>query len=221
MRVQSLTLLAGAAIAAADSTVSLFLPGFDTQPLDAKVLGSSGAMTTYSLNCPSGEDSNLCGVPPGFIVTQGASSVQFDYGYDTESVTENCKFQGTTRATCWANIISDGSSSSLSTAFDVTSIPYGGFMPVHVTATETGGAAASTGASVTATTATATGTSTGTSAGTSTGSAATLTGTVSESSTATASSTKTESTNAAMPRMTGNARWVAGGAAAALALVVV
>lgn len=40
MRFQSLTLLAGAAIAAADSTVTLFLPGFDSQPLDAKVLGS-------------------------------------------------------------------------------------------------------------------------------------------------------------------------------------
>ncbi|KAJ5126168.1 hypothetical protein N7448_005479 [Penicillium atrosanguineum] len=217
MRFQSLTLLAGAAIAAADSTVTLFLPGFDTQPLDGKILGSSGAMTTYSLNCPSGEDSSDCGVPPGFIVTQGGSSMKYGYSYDSETVSEDCKFQGTTRATCWANIVSDGSSSSMSTAFDVTSIPYGGFMPVHVTATESGGAAASTGASVSATTATATGTSTGTS----TGSATTLTSTGSDSSTATASSSKTESTNAAMPKMTGNARWVAGGAAAALALIAV
>jgi cobalamin biosynthesis Mg chelatase CobN len=105
-----------------------------------------------------------------------------------------------------------------STAVDVASIPYGGFLPVHVTATEDGGAAASTGASVSATTASAT---TGTSTGTSTGSATVVTGTGSESSAATAAASQTESTNAAMPKITGNARWVAGGAAAALALVVV
>lgn len=105
----------------------------------------------------------------------------------------------------------------MSTAIDVASIPYGGFLPVHVTATEDGGAAASTGASASATTATATATSTGTS----TGSATSVTGTGSESSAAPATTSHTESTNAAMPKITGNARWVAGGAAAALALVVV
>lgn len=40
MRFQSLALLAGATIAVADSTVTLFLPGFDVQSIDAKVLGS-------------------------------------------------------------------------------------------------------------------------------------------------------------------------------------
>lgn len=40
MRVQSLALLAGAALAAADSTVTLFLPGFDVQSIEAKILGS-------------------------------------------------------------------------------------------------------------------------------------------------------------------------------------
>lgn len=40
MRLQSLALLAGASIVAADSTTTLFLPGFDAQSLDAKVLGS-------------------------------------------------------------------------------------------------------------------------------------------------------------------------------------
>ena len=44
----------------------------------------SGAMTSYSLNCPGGDDSDNCGVPPGFTVTQGASSVNFDYSYDAE-----------------------------------------------------------------------------------------------------------------------------------------
>lgn len=44
----------------------------------------SGAMTTYSLNCPSGEDSDICGVPPGFTITQGGSSMEYSYGYDAE-----------------------------------------------------------------------------------------------------------------------------------------
>jgi hypothetical protein len=40
MHFKSLALVAGAAIAAADSTVTLFLPGFDAQSIDAKILGS-------------------------------------------------------------------------------------------------------------------------------------------------------------------------------------
>lgn len=110
-------------------------------------------------------------------------------------------------------MVVDGTTSSMSTAVDVSSIPYGGFIPVRVTATQTGGVTASTGASASASTAASTGTSTN--------SATTITGTSSGSNTATAVSSQTQSTNAAMPKMTGNARWVAGGAAAALALAVV
>lgn len=36
----------------------------------------SGSMTTFVLNCPPGEDSNKCGLPPtGYTVTEGPSSV--------------------------------------------------------------------------------------------------------------------------------------------------
>lgn len=107
----------------------------------------------------------------------------------------------------------DGTTSSTSTDFDVASIPYGGFMAVHVTATQTGGVAASTGASASASTAASTGVST---SATTTG-----TGTASETKTAGATASHTQSTNAAMPKMTGNARLFAGGAAAALVLAVV
>lgn len=40
MLFKSLALAAGATLAVADSTVTLFLPGFDTQSIDAKILGS-------------------------------------------------------------------------------------------------------------------------------------------------------------------------------------
>lgn len=40
MRVQSLALLAGATTAIAAETVTLFLPGFDSQDLVGKVLGT-------------------------------------------------------------------------------------------------------------------------------------------------------------------------------------
>lgn len=40
MRFQSVALLAGATTAIAAETVTLFLPGFDSQDINAKVLGS-------------------------------------------------------------------------------------------------------------------------------------------------------------------------------------
>lgn len=40
MRLQSLALLAGASIVAADSTTTLFIPGVDQQSIEGKILGS-------------------------------------------------------------------------------------------------------------------------------------------------------------------------------------
>lgn len=108
---------------------------------------------------------------------------------------------------------SDGSTAAMTSAIDIASIPYGGYMPVHITATETAGASASTGASASPTTASPT---TTLAKGTTT-----LTGTVTSTSSASAASASTsDSSNAAMPMVTGHARWVVGGAAA-LALAVV
>lgn len=42
-------------------------------------------MTTYLLNCPPGEASNKCGLPPnGYTITEGASSVIMAVHYETE-----------------------------------------------------------------------------------------------------------------------------------------
>lgn len=40
MRLSSIALLAGATAVAADNTVTLFLPGFDAQSIEGKVIGS-------------------------------------------------------------------------------------------------------------------------------------------------------------------------------------
>ncbi|OOQ86800.1 hypothetical protein PEBR_19653 [Penicillium brasilianum] len=217
MLFKSLALVAGASLAVADSTVTLFLPGFDTQSIDAKILGSSSSLTTYLLNCPPNEDSNSCGLPDnGYTVTAGSSTVIYNVSYDSEKIAETCKLDGTTSATCWATVVSGTSTSSESETFGIATIPYGGFQAVHVTATQTGGAAASTGASASASTASSTGsgsTTTGTSTGTASQSGKTAT--------SAASTTASHSSNAAMPMMTGNGIWVAGGAAAALALIAV
>lgn len=122
------------------------------------------------------------------------------------SLTQSCRLQGTTFASCGATVDSSGSTSTLHSTITVSNIPYGGFQAVHVTATQTAGAGTGAGAGTSATTATAT----------STGTTTTTNGSGSSSMTA----SKTGSTNAAMPMITGNARWAVGGAAA-LALAVV
>ncbi|KAJ5088385.1 hypothetical protein N7456_012001 [Penicillium angulare] len=205
-----IALVAGAAIAAADSTVTLFLPGFDAQSIDAKILGSSKSMTTYMLNCPPHEDSNDCGLPDtGLQVIANPSTVIFTMSEEDETIVETCTVEGTVSAACWAVEYAASTTATISTEAAIASIPYGGFMAVHVTATETGGSSATTGASVSATTAAST-------ASGSTGTASESTGTASQSSnsaSATPEGTSTSS-NAGMPMMTANPLWVAGGAAA-------
>ncbi|KAJ5120504.1 uncharacterized protein N7515_009892 [Penicillium bovifimosum] len=211
MRVQSL-LLAGATAATAAQTVTLFLPGFDSQDIHAKVLGSSGSMTTYLLGCPAGTDSNDCGIPKfGVTAIQGVSTATIAYAFGRRTVEEKCSYDST-MAVCEASMDEEGLTTSFSTSVPLTEFPGRVLMPVTITGTQTGAAAAATtGASVSATTAA----STGTLATTASTSGTTATGT--ETNSAAATST-TETGNAAMPMITGNARWAAGGVAAAIAL---
>jgi hypothetical protein len=50
MRVQFLALLAGATAAVAAETVTLFLPGFDEQKINGKVIGSVCATSTHTIS---------------------------------------------------------------------------------------------------------------------------------------------------------------------------
>ena len=92
----------------------------------------------------------------------------------------------------------------MTTSFNVADIPYGGFQAVTITA-DSENSAASTGASASAATATVTGTS-----------MAIIT--TAPGSTAQAFSAKFS--NGIMPMPTGNARWVGGGIAMAMAFAV-
>ncbi|KAJ5177991.1 uncharacterized protein N7500_000690 [Penicillium coprophilum] len=219
MRIQSLAVLAGATAAIAAETVTLFLPGFDEQRIEGKVIGTSGSMTQYFINCPADVDSDECGLPPnGMTVAQGSSTVSLGYKMDQITIAESCKYDSKT-ADCGATFDEHGSTSTFTSAVALTEIPGGALMPVTITATETDKAAATKGASASVSTAASTSgatltTSASTTSGTSTG---TSTGGPSDSSSAAATS-QTESGNAAMPMITGNARWAAGGVAAVLAL---
>ncbi|OQE44539.1 hypothetical protein PENCOP_c002G03814 [Penicillium coprophilum] len=208
MRIQSLAVLAGATAAIAAETVTLFLPGFDEQRIEGKVIGTSGSMTKYLISCPADVGSDECGLPPnGMTVAQGSSTVSLEYKMDDITIAESCKYDSKT-ADCGATFDEHGSTSTFTSSVALTEIPGGALMPVTITATGTEKAVATTGAS--ASVSTAASTTSGTSTGTSTGGS-------SDSSSAAATS-QTESGNAAMPMMTGNARWAAGGVAAALAL---
>ncbi|KAJ5932204.1 hypothetical protein N7516_006693 [Penicillium verrucosum] len=208
MRIQSLALLAGATTAIAAETVTLFLPGFDEQRIEAKVIGTSRSMTKYFIKCAADVESDECGIPPsGITVAQGSSTVNLLYAMDDITMAESCKYDATS-ARCNATFEKHGTTSSWNSAVAISEIPGGALMPVTITATGTDSTSATTGASVSASTAASTSGATGTSTA----------GGSSDSSSAAATS-QTESGNAAMPMITGNARWVAGGAAAALALV--
>jgi hypothetical protein len=50
MRVQSFALLVGATAAVAAETVTLFLPGFDEQKIDGKVIGSVCTNLTLTIS---------------------------------------------------------------------------------------------------------------------------------------------------------------------------
>ncbi|KAF4254127.1 hypothetical protein KXW98_005894 [Aspergillus fumigatus] len=213
--IRSLTLLtATVATAAAESTVSLFLPYVDTQSLVAEVLGSSASATTYRVNCVSAGDD--CGIPSsGFTVIQGASTVQQAYTYDDYNVAFGCNLGGTTSISCLVSQTDSTTTHVTATAMitDIGSF----FLPVVVTGTATAGAHATTGASVTGATPSATGQTTLATSGPSVTSGPQATG---SSASASATPSHSSSGNAAIPQITGNANWAIGGAAMAMALAL-
>lgn len=106
-------------------------------------------------------------------------------------------------------MISDGSTSALTTGIDIKSMPYGGFRAIHITATETGNASPSTGATASALPAAST---------TALANPTNVTGTAS--STSSVAATTTSPSNAAMRMVTGNVRWMVGGTVA-LAMAII
>ncbi|KAF2442249.1 hypothetical protein P171DRAFT_433792 [Karstenula rhodostoma CBS 690.94] len=97
-----------AAAKATGPIVSAIFPGADNQPLVGSIIEVKSALTTLAVACPSGTESEDCGMPEGgMTVTQGPSTaimstviaeesgspVMVNYGWA-------CKLGGTTTAEC-------------------------------------------------------------------------------------------------------------------------
>ncbi|KAL8680869.1 MAG: hypothetical protein Q9186_002988 [Xanthomendoza sp. 1 TL-2023] len=115
--------LALATLVSAQSSVSIFIVNADPQPLEGSLVGMTGVTTTYQVHCPSGTDSEECGVPNFTYIKDGTSSIQ--YSMDIEGVTGGvkCSVEGTTSAVCTASgeVPSEsGASGAPAEAIDIT-----------------------------------------------------------------------------------------------------
>ncbi|KAG7009404.1 nudix hydrolase 14, chloroplastic [Physcia stellaris] len=114
----------------AQSTVSLYLPGFDspTGKLVGSIAGSDKTATTYVVTCApqassaaasatptfsadssngndqtSNDDTDCAEFPGPLTLTQGPSTVILPYTLEAITATINCKLDGTTSAICTAS----------------------------------------------------------------------------------------------------------------------
>ncbi|KAJ9410090.1 hypothetical protein DTO045G8_2083 [Paecilomyces variotii] len=210
----SLALVAGVS---AQSTVTLFLPGFDTQSMVASVVGSDATATTYSLGCAPDVDSEDCGVPPSFTIVQGASTMNYVMSIPSEYVSMGCKLESDV-ADCSVTFSPSPPYSHSNPAETTVSGISSYYQAVVVTTGAVTGAAATTGATPAANTASATGAAASASAssGFSTATSSKTSSTSSASETAKHASSSTST--GGVPQMTGNASWMIGSAAVAFAL---
>ncbi|KAH8701006.1 hypothetical protein BGW36DRAFT_375384 [Talaromyces proteolyticus] len=225
----TLALLGSAA--AADQTVTLFLPGFDPQALVASIAGSDASATTYAIQCAPGTSSDDCGAGDGFTLIEGPKTAHLemvDGDASTFGYINNCILTDSPPAICTEVVTGHEANDPGTTTVTYEPSDYSSALIV-VTVTAGSAAAASTAASVTAPTASATGTTASAAAG-STASAGQSTSTAAGTPTSTAASTPSAAASAAttkassvstggMPRVTGNVEWIVGGAAVAMALV--
>ncbi|KAH8655006.1 hypothetical protein BGZ60DRAFT_418219 [Tricladium varicosporioides] len=140
-----------AAFSSAQSTVSLFVPGADTQPLVASVIGSDLLATTYAVQCTPGTDSSNCGFPGIFTLTEGPSTAAYTLseGYSSGGSSilaltgyYQCSLDGLTSAICTESFSGkDANDPGMTTeTMDVS------FMPVTLT---TGALQSNTGDEIT------------------------------------------------------------------------
>jgi hypothetical protein len=84
--------------AAQTSVVSIPFYLLDTQSIEASVVSANPSATTMALNCPTGTDSNDCGLFPEMTLIYGPSTYHIDMGYgDAQAFTgsEDCTFGAT------------------------------------------------------------------------------------------------------------------------------
>jgi hypothetical protein len=194
-----LTVLAGAT-----TVVAQIIPGVDLSGISVVTEGSSGSLTTYLLECAA--TATGCPFDVGTAtVVEGPSTVDLMYAASGISLSMGCTYTDSAVAVCSETEVVDQATTATTETVTLT----GSYTAAYSTGAASSSAAASTGASATVNSATATASSTLATA-TSSGAAA-----------ATSSSSVSKSTNAAMAQVTGNALWVAGGAAMAMAMAIV
>lgn len=127
------------------ATLSLFVPGADSQQLVASIVSVKDSTTTLILNCPPGTDSTNCGFPQGlnYILT-GTTAIDAYLTQDnvyTASV--HCNYEVSKSAVCTGSFVEplpveSGSGSAVSQTSGVTSETLDAasvtLMPVTVTA---------------------------------------------------------------------------------------
>jgi hypothetical protein len=157
----ALLLLAPLAPLALAQTTTLQIPlfGFDEQSIDASVIGVTSALTTFSLACPLGADSNDCGLAPTQRLTYGAGKYIMtladtdDYvGVQDCAITATTSVPGNPAVTAFCTESIAGSAAN-SPGSNTTTYTDGTFAPIRVTAGASllGAGAAQTGAGVTTT----------------------------------------------------------------------
>ncbi|KAF1826367.1 uncharacterized protein K489DRAFT_113917 [Dissoconium aciculare CBS 342.82] len=172
----SLVLLLLSPLALAQTTtIQLPLFGYDAQAIDASVIGVTSQLTTFSLACPIGADSNECGLFPKQTLTFGPSKYLMDINLSDEftgiqscAITSTAPVSGRPPVTALCSESMGGSGANFPGS-STTTYTDGTFFPVRVTA----GAsllAAQTGAAATTTSSGPTASNTGTAATGTTGS---------------------------------------------------
>ncbi|KAH7017591.1 hypothetical protein EDB80DRAFT_291225 [Ilyonectria destructans] len=212
---RSLALLAVtgvAAVIAQSTTVSVFLPMYDVQDLDASIVAADSAKTTFAVSCPKDADSNDCGMTEAQTIVYGPSTFYMSYAYSNSeygSYTQEiaCQFEPKKdMATCAVSVEQDVDASTFAST---SSTAMSGYLDLLVPVTVTAGAnklvdsetASETGSETTAAApASTTGSTTAAATDSASGS-----GSTSASGSDSAASTPTASDNAAGAMVTQNA----------------
>ena len=86
---------------AQSTTLSLPFYGFDTQAIVASVVSANPSATTMALACPSGTDSNDCGLFPYMTLVYGPSTYHLDMGVgDAQAATATADCNRGATVTC-------------------------------------------------------------------------------------------------------------------------
>jgi len=205
------------------STVNLFIPGADVQPLVASIVASDATATTYAVECSPGTDSSDCGFPGVFTLTEGPSRAQYTLApeVDENGTTAfagyiDCSLAGTISAVCTESY-GGTEANDPGVATETISGTDLAFIPVVITAGAVAASGGSPSSAVPSTTST--GSTTANTSGSSTTVKTSASGTTSSGATQTSSAVQGSTSTGGVAAVGGNVKWALGGAAVALAIM--